>query len=119
MTVFTLVLLWVLTMWITTNILSIMKCMPTNGRATGRFMRKATPVSYTHLDVYKRQLLNGAVLAPLVGWGKNRAALNAQKASFEAEVHSYEKTDVYKRQGIWRICFSQKEHMSPRTRYFL
>lgn len=21
--------------------------------------------------------------------------------------------------GIWRICFSQKEHMSPRTRYFL
>ena len=20
---------------------------------------------------------------------------------------------------IWRICFSQKEHMSPRTRYFL
>lgn len=37
-------------------------------------------------------LLNGAVLAPLFGWGKNRAALNAQKASFEAEVHSYEKT---------------------------
>ena len=27
-------------------------------------------------------LLNGAVLAPLFGWGKNRAALNAQKASF-------------------------------------
>ena len=24
-------------------------------------------------------LLNGAVLAPLFGWGKNRAALNAQK----------------------------------------
>lgn len=22
-------------------------------------------------------------------------------------------------EGIWRICFSQKEHMSPRTRYFL
>ena len=37
-------------------------------------------------------LLNGVVLAPLFGWGKNRAALNAQKASFEAEVHSYEKT---------------------------
>ena len=37
-------------------------------------------------------LLNGAVLAPLFGWGKNRAALKAQKASFEAEVHSYEKT---------------------------
>ena len=37
-------------------------------------------------------LLNGAVLAPLFGWGKNRAAIEAQKASFEAEVHSYEKT---------------------------
>ena len=37
-------------------------------------------------------LLNGAVLTPLFGWGKNRAALKAQKASFEAEVHSYEKT---------------------------
>lgn len=37
-------------------------------------------------------LLNGAILAPLFGWGKNRAALKAQKASFEAEIHSYEKT---------------------------
>lgn len=27
--------------------------------------------------------------------------------------------DVRVWKGIWRICFSQKEHMSPRTRYFL
>ena len=32
-------------------------------------------------------LLNGAVLSPLFNWGKNRAALKARKASFEAEVH--------------------------------
>lgn len=37
-------------------------------------------------------LLDGAVLAPLFGWGKNRAALKAQKASYEAQVYSYEKT---------------------------
>mgnify|MGYP002899904850 FL=1 len=36
--------------------------------------------------------MNGAVLTPLFNWGKNRAALKAQKVSFEAEVHSYEKT---------------------------
>lgn len=37
-------------------------------------------------------LLNGAVLSPLFSWGKNRAAWKARKASFEAGVHSYEKT---------------------------
>ena len=50
-------------------------------------------------------LLNGAVLAPLFGWGKAQSfhnyalrlqkkpsALSVQHGSFEAEVHSYEKT---------------------------
>ena len=49
-------------------------------------------VAYTNM--FPRLALTGqfGFLAPLFGWGKNRAALNAQKASFEAEVHSYEKT---------------------------
>ena len=48
------------------------------------------------------------MLTPIFGWGKNRAALKAKKAAYEAEVHSYEKAvleavsythlDVYKRQ---------------------
>lgn len=37
-------------------------------------------------------LLNGALLTPLFGWGKHRAALQAQKASFEAAAHGYEKS---------------------------
>lgn len=37
-------------------------------------------------------LLNGMLVSPLLNWGKNRATLKAQKASFEAEVHNYEKT---------------------------
>lgn len=36
-------------------------------------------------------IMEGALLTPLFGWGKNRAALKAKKASYEAEVHSYEK----------------------------
>ena len=32
-----------------------------------------------------------ALLTPIFGWGKNRAALKAKKAAYEAEVHSYEK----------------------------
>ena len=63
---FTLVLLWVLTMWITTNILSMMKCMPTNGRATGRFMRKAT--LWRALTVYTVRVSTfkfGAIFRPI------------------------------------------------------
>lgn len=36
-------------------------------------------------------LFNGLIATPLFNMGKNRAALKAQKAAFEAEVHSYEK----------------------------
>ena len=37
-------------------------------------------------------IMEGALLTPIFGWGKNRAALKAKKAAYEAEVHSYEKT---------------------------
>lgn len=37
-------------------------------------------------------IMEGALLTPILGWGKNRAALKAKKAAYEGEVHSYEKT---------------------------
>lgn len=37
-------------------------------------------------------IMNAAIVSPLFGWGKNRAALTAKKAAYEAELHSYEKT---------------------------
>lgn len=57
---------------------------------TGQFGLESDALSNFLASPYS--LLNGAVLAPLFGWGKNRAALKAQKAAFEAEVHNYEKT---------------------------
>ena len=36
--------------------------------------------------------MEGALLTPIFGWGKNRAALKAKKAAYEAEVHNYEKS---------------------------
>ena len=36
--------------------------------------------------------MEGALLTPIFGWGKNRAALKAKKAAFEGEVHNYEKS---------------------------
>lgn len=57
---------------------------------TGQFGLESDVLSQFLQSPYS--LLNGALLTPLLGWGKNRAALRAQKAAFEAEVHSYEKT---------------------------
>ena len=57
---------------------------------TGQFGLESDVLSNFLQSPYS--LLNGAVLTPLFNWGKNRAALKAQKASFEAEVHSYEKS---------------------------
>lgn len=37
-------------------------------------------------------IMEGALLTPIFGWGKNRAALKAKKAAYEAEVHNYEKS---------------------------
>ena len=60
------------------------------------------PVSYTHLDVYKRQKLRRA--QKLVGRRKKgsnrrgRALLNVQRAV------SYTHLDVYKRQGFRGRC---------------
>lgn len=57
---------------------------------TGQFGLESDVLSSFLQSPYS--LLNGAVLTPLFNWGKNRAALKGQKATFEAEVHSYEKT---------------------------
>ena len=57
---------------------------------TGQFGLESDVLSNFLQSPYS--LLNGAVLTPLFNWGKNRAALKAQKSSFEAEVHSYEKS---------------------------
>lgn len=57
---------------------------------TGQFGLESDALSRFLASPYS--LLNGAVLTPLFGWGKNRAALKAQKAAFEAETHNYEKT---------------------------
>ena len=37
-------------------------------------------------------IMDAAIVSPLFGWGKNRAALKAKKAAYEAEIYSYEKT---------------------------
>ena len=37
-------------------------------------------------------LINGAILTPILGMGKNISALKAQKAVYEQEVHRYEKS---------------------------
>lgn len=56
---------------------------------TGQFGLESDVLSNFLQSPYS--LLNGAFLSPLFNWGKNRAALKAQKASYEAEIHSYEK----------------------------
>lgn len=57
---------------------------------TGQFGLESDVLSNFLQSPYS--LLSGSPLSPLFNWGKNRAALKAQKASFEAEVYSYEKT---------------------------
>lgn len=56
---------------------------------TGRVGAESTALSDLLKSPYS--LLEGALLTPILGWGKNRAALKARKAAYEAEVHSYEK----------------------------
>ena len=69
---------------------------------TGGFGSESTSLSELLKSPYA--VMEGALLTPIFGWGKNRAALKAKKAAYEAEVHSYETVsythlDVYKRQG--------------------
>lgn len=57
---------------------------------TGQFGLESDVLSNFLQSPYS--MLNGALLSPLFNWGKNRAALKAQKASYEAEIHKYEKS---------------------------
>ena len=95
MTVFTLVLLWVLTMWITTNILSMVKCMPTNGRATGRFMRKAT--LWRALTVYTVRV----------------STSNSVPSSGRLRILRFDYDDVLA-DGIWQQFFTEKPEILTR-----
>ena len=56
---------------------------------TGRVGAESTALSELLKSPYS--IMEGALLTPIFGWGKNRAALKAKKAAYEAEVHSYEK----------------------------
>lgn len=56
---------------------------------TGGFGTESTSLSELLKSPYA--VMEGALLTPIFGWGKNRAALKAKKAAYEAEVHNYEK----------------------------
>lgn len=57
---------------------------------TGGFGAESTSLSSLLQSPYA--LMEGALLTPIFGWGKNRAALKAKKAAYEGEVHNYEKS---------------------------
>ena len=57
---------------------------------TGGFGTESTYLSELLKSPYA--IMEGALLTPIFGWGKNRAALKAKKAAYEAEVHNYEKS---------------------------
>ena len=69
------------------------------GDLAGWFLQKAEPVSYTHLDVYKRQVPRRGTSArarvPPLGFHRQRHRLYRRKAQRE---------DVYKRQHWWRAA---------------
>ena len=56
------------------------------------------PVSYTHLDVYKRQV--SGLVSPLTSWSMEELAPNrmTDASSFSTAAVSYTHLDVYKRQ---------------------
>ena len=57
---------------------------------TGGFGSESTSLSELLKSPYA--VMEGALLTPIFGWGKNRAALKAKKAAYEVEVHNYEKS---------------------------
>ena len=57
---------------------------------TGGFGTESTSLSELLKSPYA--VMEGALLTPIFGWGKNRAALKGKKAAYEAELHSYEKS---------------------------
>ncbi len=56
---------------------------------TGRFGSESKSLS----DILKSpySLIEGALLTPILGWGKHRASYKAQKASYEGQLYNYEK----------------------------
>lgn len=57
---------------------------------TGGFGAESTSLSSLLQSPYS--VMEGALLTPIFGWGKNRAALKAKKAAYEGEIHNYEKS---------------------------
>ena len=53
---------------------------------TGGFGSESTSLSELLKSPYA--VMEGALLTPIFGWGKNRAALKGKKAAYEAEIHS-------------------------------
>ena len=69
------------------------------------------PVSYTHLDVYKRQLVeNGEPFRDGAGQGVGHAISSSIFATYTGSV-SYTHLDVYKRQSLW--CSTRVQRPSP------
>ena len=56
--------------------------------------RRFTPVSYTHLDVYKRQVVDGlrslATIPPVLNEYKRRSVARAAKATWDVNVDALE-----------------------------
>ena len=80
-----------------------------------RFVKRHRPVSYTHLDVYKRQE-NDRLLVPVraifeslgaeVSWDEAEEQVTATKDSTTVQLPvSYTHLDVYKRQSM-AVCRS-------------
>ena len=72
--------------------------------------RESLPVSYTHLDVYKRQLLDSSLVGgTTVGTGKNELPKVFESVSEDKDgvitvtPVSYTHLDVYKRQMYWNV----------------
>ena len=68
------------------------------GMTNGQIMRRVVPVSYTHLDVYKRQHLHRTVQAIRELGVRPGVTLNPATSLSTLEAVSYTHLDVYKRQ---------------------
>ena len=60
---------------------------------TGRAGAESTVLSELLKSPYG--IMEGALLTPIFSWGKNRAALKAKKAAYEAEVHSLSPIHIF------------------------
>lgn len=64
----------------------MLPCIP----LTGRVGSESTTLPGLLEPSYS--IMKGALLAPVLGWGKNRATLKVEKATYEVGVRSYEKS---------------------------